>query len=36
MPGYFKEDGTYVSTSASKVFSEVQASVDAAFKQEEE
>ncbi len=37
MSGYFEDDGTYVSTSASKIFSQVQASVDEAFaKQEEE
>ena len=36
MPGYFEDDGTYVSTSASKVFTKVQASVDEAFAQQEE
>ena len=36
MPGYFENDGTYVSTSASKVFAKVQASVDEAFVEQEE
>ncbi len=35
MNGYFEDDGTYVSTSASKVFTKVQASVDEAFAQQE-
>ena len=36
MSGYFEDDGTYVSTSASKIFSKVQASVDEAFAEQEE
>jgi hypothetical protein len=33
--GYFEDDGTYVSTSASKVFAKVQASLDETFEHQE-